>query len=303
MARPPRFAPIQSELFAFGGEYPFAGLKNLEPFMGTSWFSMEKRPRYIPIKHEYQKYWLEVKASEYGLATYWDQDLLLFAYSQLIGGIKAGEEVSRKIYFTGPDYFRFVGQQWSGSKDYKSVLQSLRRLQGTIVKTNIKAADGLDHAEQGVGWISEYRSYLSNNVTTFEMVLPEPFYKMVLNQKNWLTLDRSYFKIMGGLERFLYTWGRKSTGLNQDNIWEEKFASIYEKSGSLTPIRKFNHKLRGVINQQSLPGYILEEISDVKRGPTLILKRDINHPLLISTKKIRRKSLPIITKKQLSFSL
>lgn len=300
MARPSRYGKIQTDLFAFPAQYPFAAVKNLHPLMGTSWFSMTKKPRFKPIKHEYQKYWVTIEPSTQGIATYWDQDILLFAYSQLIGGLKAGEEITRKVRFTGPDLFRFVGQQWSGSNDYRGVVNALRRLQGTRIKTNVKPTEDLDHAEQGIGWISEYRSYLKDNVTTFEIVLPEPFFNLVQNEKSWLTLDRSYFRLMGGLERFLYTWGRRATGYNHNDSWEESFSSIYEKSGSVMPIRKFRHKLRGVIKQQSIPGYNLSEEDDFKRGPMLVLKRDISHPLLLTTKKIRRKKLAPPTGNQLS---
>jgi len=292
------------ELFAFAADYPFANAKNLEPLMGTSWFSVEKKPRHQPIEHQYKKYWVRISAHEEGIASYWDKDVLLFVFSQLIGGIKAGEQISKTIHFTGPDYFRFIGKKWSGKNDYLSLVNSLRRLQGTTIRTNV--LDDQVSAEQGISWISEYRSFLSGNVTIFEVVLPEPFYKLVTNRRNWLTLDRSYFQIMGGVERFLYTWGRKSTGYKQHDTWEESFSSIYEKSGSLMPIRKFNYKLRGIIDKQTIPGYQLTEIDDVRRGPVLSLERNVFHPLLVSTEKIRRKRLPSVDPKnlkQLNFSL
>jgi plasmid replication initiation protein len=303
MARPSKYGELQTELFAFPAENLAARLKNLEPFMGTAWFSMEKSHRTEPIRHEYQKYWVEINGGPEGIATYWDQDILLFAYSQIISSLNKGDEVSRKIHFTGPDLFRFTGQKWQGSKDYAAVVKALRRLQGTTIRTNIKPMGDILHAEMGVSWIEQYESFLSDNVTTFSVVLPETFYNVLNQRKNWLTLDHSYFSIMGGLERFLYTWGRKSTGFKNEDTWEESFNSIYEKSGSRMKPAKFRHKLRGIIRNQTLPGYVLEEIFDIKKGPSLSLKRDVRHPLLLSTKKIRKSKLSRRSDSQLNLPI
>ena len=302
ITRSKRFGPIQKELFAFTADAPFVSIKGLEPLMGTSWFSMEKR-RTKPIRHAYKNYWVEVEGSKkHGIATYWDQDILLFAISQIIGGQKRGEEVSRKVRFTGNDLFEFTGQKWVGAKSYEALLGALRRLHSTKIRTSLNPTDTLAHAEKGINWIDSYTTMRArDNRTGFEIILPDHVFEWASNKRNWLTLDRSYFDLMGGLERFLYLWGRKATGYTNGDRWEESFASIYEKSASTAAITKFRYNLAQIIKRQSIIGYHLDEYKDPRRGRVLVLERDINHPLLIKPAgKIRKRQLRARTPNKLA---
>lgn len=272
--------------------------------MGTSWFSMEKH-RTSPIRHEYKKYWVEITASEGGIANYWDQDILLFCISQIINGIKNGEDVSPVVNFTGLDLFQFTGQKWVGVKSYEALLGSLRRLRHTTIRTSLVPTEDIQHGEQGTSWINQYRSLRTKNQRSgFQVVLPNHLFAWATNKRNWLTIDRSYFDLMGGMERFLYLWGRKATGYKNGDRWEESFSSIYEKSASTAQITKFRYNLAQIIKRQSIIGYHLEEYTCPKRGRVLSLERDINHSLLIRPRgKIRRKQLEALPPpKQLKLS-
>jgi plasmid replication initiation protein len=301
VARGKRFGPIQKELFAFTADAPFVSIKGLEPLMGTSWFSMEKH-RTKPIKHTYKNYWVEVEGKDHGIATYWDQDILLFAVSQIIGGQKRGEEVSRKVRFTGNDLFEFTGQKWVGAKSYEGLVGALRRLQGTKIRTSLNPTKNIVHAERGISWIESYKTLRArDNRTGFEIILPEHVMEWASHKRNWLTLDRSYFDLMGGLERFLYLWGRKATGYTNGDRWEESFASIYEKSASTAAITKFRYNLAQIIKHQTIVGYHLDEYKDYKRGRVLVLERDINHPLLLKPAgKIRKRQLRASTPEKIT---
>jgi plasmid replication initiation protein len=287
-----RFGELQTDLFAFTADAPFVTPKGLEPLMGTSWFSMEKH-RTTPIRHEYQKYWVEITAGAGGIATYWDQDVLLFCISQIIHGVKNGDEVTPVVNFTGNDFFEFTGQKWVGARSYDALVNALRRLQNTTVRTSLKPTVDRQHGEQGAGWISSYRTlYTKTHRTGFQVTLPNHVFQWATNKRNWLTIDRSYFDLMGGMERFLYLWGRKATGYTNGDRWEESFTSIYEKSATTSAITRFRFNLSQVIKRQSIIGYHLEEYTNPKRGRMLTLERDINHPLLIRPRgKIRRKQL------------
>lgn len=290
MGRTKRFGELQTELFAFNAAAPFVTPKGLGPLMGTSWFSMSKSPRFAPIKHEYKNYWVEIHASPEGMATYWDQDILLFAVSQLISAHKRGEDISPVVRFTGNDYFQFTRQKWVGGLSYKALVKSMRRLQGTTIRTNIKPNESLQHAEQGEGWIVRYRTlYEKSKQAGFEITLPQHVFEWAQNKHNWLTLDSSYFDLMGGMERFLYLWGRKATGYTNGDRWEESFNSLYEKSASTAAPTKFRYNLGQIIKRQSIVGYNLDEYTCPKRGRVLMLERDLNHPLLLKPfGKIRR---------------
>jgi len=284
----------QPSLFAFVANAAFVPTKGMEPLMGTSWFSMEKTPRKTPITHEYKNYFVEISPGKHGIATYWDQDVLLFAISQLIQGIKDGREIIPKVNFTGYDFFRHTQQRWVGKKSYDALQNALRRLQSTTIRTNIKANGKVIDAEKGTSWITGYRTVIDDDGKTyFQIDIPDHLFDWVQNKRNWLTLDSSYFSIMGGVERFVYLWCRKAAGYNNGDFWEESFTSLYEKSGTTNTIIKFRYKLRQIIKFQSIPGYRLSEFKDGRNRPILRVERDIMHPLLITGgNKIRKKSLP-----------
>ena len=70
------------------------------------------------------------------------------------------------------------------------------------------------------------------------MILPDWFYAGVLEDALVLTIDRAYFSLTGGLERWLYRIVRKHGG-RQDYGWSFDFAYLLAKSGSLSPLKHF----------------------------------------------------------------
>ena len=71
-----------------------------------------------------------------------------------------------------------------------------------------------------------------------------------------LTIDRAYFGLTGGLERWLYRLVRKHGG-HQDHGWSFDVAHLHAKSGSLSPLKHFAYDLRAIVGRQALPGYWL----------------------------------------------
>ena len=71
-----------------------------------------------------------------------------------------------------------------------------------------------------------------------------------------LTIDRAYFELTGGLERWLYRIVRKHGG-RQEGGWSFDVPHLYLKSGALSPLRRFAFELRAIVARQSLPGYVL----------------------------------------------
>ena len=71
-----------------------------------------------------------------------------------------------------------------------------------------------------------------------------------------LTIDRAYFDLTGGLERWLYRLVRKHGG-RQDGGWSFDLMHLHAKSGSLSPLKHFAYDLREIVRRQTLPGYRL----------------------------------------------
>uniref|UniRef100_UPI000B2D2295 replication initiator protein A n=1 Tax=Blastomonas sp. CCH1-A6 TaxID=1768762 RepID=UPI000B2D2295 len=70
------------------------------------------------------------------------------------------------------------------------------------------------------------------------------------------TIDRAYFDLTGGLERWLYRIVRKHGG-RQSGGWSFDVPHLYLKSGVLSPLRRFAFELRAIVARQPLPGYVL----------------------------------------------
>ena len=71
-----------------------------------------------------------------------------------------------------------------------------------------------------------------------ELILPDWFYAGVLDEALVLTIDRAYFDLTGGLERWLYRLVRKHGG-RQDGGWSFDLKHLHAKSGSLSPLKHF----------------------------------------------------------------
>ena len=86
--------------------------------------------------------------------------------------------------------------------------------------------------------------------------MPDWFYRAVLDDALILTIDRAYFDLTGGLDRWLYRLVRKHGG-RQRAGWRFEFRHLHVKSGSLSPFKRFAFELRQIIRRQPLPGYRL----------------------------------------------
>jgi len=89
-----------------------------------------------------------------------------------------------------------------------------------------------------------------------ELILPDWFYAGVLDRGLILTIDRAYFALTGGVERWLYRIVRKHGG-HQRGGWSFDVPHLHLKSGALSPLKQFAFELRTIVRRQSLPGYHL----------------------------------------------
>ncbi|WP_374606405.1 replication initiator protein A, partial [Diaphorobacter nitroreducens] len=89
-----------------------------------------------------------------------------------------------------------------------------------------------------------------------ELILPDWFYAGVLDAALVLTIDPAYFRLTGGIERWLYRLVRKHGG-KQTYGWQFDFRYLHQKSGSTAKPYDFACDLRALVARQSLPGYVL----------------------------------------------
>jgi plasmid replication initiation protein len=107
-------------------------------------------------------------------------------------------------------------------------------------------------------WINEWteRADGHGHPDGIELIVSDWFYRAVLDDALVLTIDRAYFNLTGGMERWLYRIVRKH-GSRQRNSWRFDFRHLHLKFGSLSPFKRFAFELRDIIRRQPLPGYTL----------------------------------------------
>ncbi len=224
--------------------------------MAYPFFSLSKSHRTAPIDFCAGGVSIRVEAvPDHGMATIWDADILIWAASQIVEARDAGLRTSRLLAATPYEILRFIGRGTS-LRDYQRLKAALDRLQSTTICTSIRQpAEGRRHR---FSWINEWKERTDRNGKPdgIELILPDWFYQAVLDDALVRTIDRAYFGLTGGLDRWLYRIVRKHGG-RQRNGWRFDFRHLHQKSGALSPFKRFAYELREIIRRQPLPGYTL----------------------------------------------
>lgn len=260
-------------------------LRDAQDLMAYPFFSLAKSRRTVPIRFQAGAVSLTVEGvPEHGIATIWDADVLIWAASQIVQARDEGKPTSRLMAATPYEILRFA-QRGTGQTEYLALRASLDRLQSTTVLTSIRQAGKRMHR---FSWINEWQEHVrpdgSKNGRSggIELILPDWFYSGVMDDALVLTLDPTYFRLTGGIERWLYRLVRKHGG-RQRNGWRFELRYLHAKSGSLQRYRDFALHLRALARRQALPGYRLS-IEQVGATEWLAFRLiDLTNPSNLST--------------------
>ncbi len=231
--------------------------RDAQDLMAHPFFSLGKSRRTLPIDFRSGSVTVRVEGThEHGIATIWDADILIWAASQIVEARDAGIATSRLIRATPYEILRFIGRGTS-RRDYQRLKAALDRLQTTSVATSIRETSG--RRLHRFSWINEWKELAAGDGRPLgiELILPDWFYAGVLDRALVLTIDRAYFRLTGGIERWLYRLVRKHGG-HQPEGWQFDFRHLHRKSGSAARYSDFALDLRALVARQSLPGYQLD---------------------------------------------
>ena len=230
--------------------------RDAQDLMAYPFFSLAKSRRIAPIDFRSGGVTVRVEGTaEHGIATIWDADILIWAASQIVEAKDAGLRPSRLMRATPYEILRFIGRGKS-LRDYQRLKAALDRLQSTTIATSIREMTG--RRLHRFSWINEWKELADANGVPLgiELILPDWFYAGVLDAALVLTIDPAYFKLTGGIERWLYRLVRKHGG-KQEYGWQFDFRHLHRKSGSTSRFSDFAYDLRALVARQSLPGYTL----------------------------------------------
>ncbi|MBB4095800.1 replication initiator protein A [Ochrobactrum pecoris] len=242
--------------------------RDAQDLMAYPFFSLAKSKRLAPIDFNAGSVKIRVEAvPEHGMATIWDADVLIWAASQIVEARDVGLRPSRLMATTPYEILNFIGRGVS-LRDYDRLKAALDRLQSTTVATSIRQPT--ERRMHRFSWINEWKERADHRGRPLglELIVPDWFYGAVLDDALVLTIDRKYFDLTGGLERWLYRLVRKHGG-RQEFGWSFDFPHLHAKSGSLSPLKHFAYDLRDIVRRQPLPGYRLT-IEQCVGGPEIL---------------------------------
>jgi plasmid replication initiation protein len=230
--------------------------RDAQDLMTYPFFSLAKTHRITPIDFRMNEIAIRVEAvAEYGMATIWDADVLIWAASQIVEARDAGLRTSRLMATRPREILTFAGRGTS-ARHYHRLKAALDRLQSTTIATSLRQIH--ERRMHRFSWINEWteRADVHGNADGIDLIVPDWFYRAVLDEALVLTIDRQYFALTGGVERWLYRIVRKHAG-HQSHGWRFEFRHLHAKSASLSPFKRFAFELRDIVRRQPLPGYRL----------------------------------------------
>jgi plasmid replication initiation protein len=253
-ARKPSSERDQLELFrALPGEL---APRDAQDLMAYPFFSLSKSHRVTPIDFHMGEVTIRVEATpEHGMATIWDADVLIWAASQLVEARDKGLRTSRLMAATPYEILTFI-RRGTSVRDYQRLKAALDRLQSTSVATTLRQPT--ERRMHRFSWVNEWKERADGQGRPLglELIIPDWLYAAVLNDALVLTIERAYFDLTGGLERWLYRIVRKHAG-RQPGGWCFEISHLHLKSGSLSPLKRFAFELRDITRRQPLPGFHL----------------------------------------------
>jgi hypothetical protein len=183
--------------------------------MTYPFFSLAKTHRVMPIDYRMNDIAIRVEAvAEHGMATIWDADVLIWAASQIVEARDAGLRTSRLMAARPSEILTFAGRGTS-ARDYHRLKAALNRLQSTTIATSLRQIS--ERRMHRFSWINEWteRADVHGNADGIDFIVPDWFYRAVLDDALVLTIDRRYFALTGGVERWLYRVVRKHRAVNR----------------------------------------------------------------------------------------
>lgn len=255
-------------------------LRDQRETMERPFFSLSKRKRLKPIDYVSpdRKITVHVTAnSEYGLATIYDLDILIYCASVLIEHKRRGtNDIPQTLHVVPYDMLRTLKRE-VGGRAYDLLGNALDRLQSTTVKTNIRSGDSV---ETTFSWIDSYSQLKdrTGNVRGMRITLAKWFYDGVLMEGGVLAIDPAYFSLTGGRERWLYRVARKHAGGAGTDGFAISMPTLFEKSGAEGDYRRFKFEMAKIVKEDALPGYSLElEVRDDAEPFLRMVRRDRAH--------------------------
>ena len=227
-------------------------------------FSLSTKPDMKPREYTNGDNFIKISPSAKGLATVHDRDVLIYCISQCVAAMNEGRQVQRKLKITAHDMLVSTNRQTSG-RGYELLKDTLRRLQGTQIETNIKQGGQERFSVFGlIDRADVIRETRDGRMQEIEITLSDWVFDAIENN-HVLTLNRQYFQLRKPIERRLYELARKHCG--KQPKWDIYLDKLAKKTGSSSSHKEFKRMISKVIkdnqDQQYIPDYTFTLTGDL----------------------------------------
>ena len=216
-------------------------------------FSLATKPDMRHLLYESGDSRLEITPSYNGLPTIFDKDILIFCISQLMHLKNRGEQIGKRVRFTGRELLVATNRP-TNNLGYQRLEQAFKRLRGTTFKTDIRTGNKMETRIFGLidegGFVM--RDDGSWRLDYCEVVLSD-WLMRAIESNEVVTISPDYFRLRKPLARRLYELARKHCG--HQTSWAIGLDLLREKSGSKSSLREFRRAVRAIEADDSLPEY------------------------------------------------
>lgn len=248
-------------------------------------FSLSTKPDMKPREYSNGVNFIKINPSQKGLATVHDRDVLIYCISQCMAALNEGRPVQRKMRIKAHDLLVATNRQTSG-RGYELLKDTLRRLQGTQIETNIQQGGNERFSVFGlIDRADVVRETRDGRMQDIEITLSDWIFDAIENN-HILTLNRKYFQLRKPIERRLYELARKHCG--QQSKWTIYLSTLAKKTGSNSSEKEFKRMISKVVkdntDQPYIPDYTFQLDGDLLTVRPIKTDLDVaNLPPLQST--------------------
>ena len=148
---------------------------------------------------------------EYGIATIWDADILIWAATQITEVMDRGGTPSRKIQFHPYTLLKGIRRR-RGRRPVQEATGGPTTAGIDYIQTSIRTPKGARTETVGFHWIEQWYAMEEERQTHQACRSPSPtgFMTGIVQGGGVLTIHQDYFELKGGIERWLYRVARKA---------------------------------------------------------------------------------------------
>ncbi len=273
-------SPKQMEFDILFAALPDVALRDQRDALERPLVALSKNIRTEPITYTFGELWVRILPNpQYGQPTIWDYDIIMYLLGQINAQFARGRDgrpvPTLTTISTGPrTYTKRPGWEWenpgitvnpralltaigrgTSGKDFAELRAAIGRLQTCFIETNIWHAKRLKKFAR-FSLIHQFEESTPQDRDSGGMrfVLPTWMIKSVASRKGIYQIDRRYFDLSGGYERFLYRVARKIAG-RQLVPTTIGMKTLHERSGSPMAMKDFVKYVRKAIDRGRIPEY------------------------------------------------